>query len=188
MQPRNSRNPDRHRRVREIFDAALGLPVNQRPAYVHQQSYGDDALESEVGRLLNAVQSAQQGGFLEQPVWKRQAAAPPVQDGMNFGSYRVVRRLGGGGMGAVYLVERADDVFRKTAALKVVRPECMTPELLRRFDQERRILAELDHPNIARIIDGGSTSDGLPYFVMDYVKGEHIDKYCSTRRFSVDQK
>ena len=137
------------------------------------------ALESEVGRLLNAVQNAQQGGFLEQPVWKRQAAAPPVQDGMTFGSYRVVRRLGGGGMGAVYLVERSDDVFRKTAALKVVRPECMTPELLRRFDQERRILAELDHPNIARIIDGGSTSDGLPYFVMDYVKGEHIDKYCS---------
>jgi serine/threonine protein kinase len=91
-------------------------------------------------------------------------------------------------MGAVYLVERADNVFHKLAALKVIRPECMTPALLRRFQQERQILAELDHPNIARIIDGGTTSDGLPYFVMDYVQGEHLDRYCVTRRFSVDQK
>lgn len=188
MQPGSSRNPDRHHQVRAIFDAALGLPAEQRPAFVRQQAHGDVGLEGEVTRLLTAVQNARQGRFLEQPAWKRPPHTPLVQEGMSFGAYRVLRQLGGGGMGAVYLVERSDDVFHKIAALKVIRPECMTGELLHRFQQERRILAELDHPNIARIIDGGATADGLPYFVMDYVQGEHIDKYCSTRRFSVDQK
>jgi serine/threonine protein kinase len=188
MQPGSSRNPDRHRRVRAIFDAAMALPADDRLNFVRQQSNGDIGLEAEISRLLGAVENARQGGFLEQPAWKRQPGTPPVREGMAFGAYRLLRQLGGGGMGAVYLVERSDDVFHKMAALKVIRPECMTGELLRRFQQERRILAELDHPNIARIVDGGTTTDGLPYFVMDYVKGEHIDKYCSTRRFSVDQK
>jgi len=188
MQPGSSRNADRHRRVRAIFDAAIALPAEQRLAFVRQRANGDVGLEAEITRLLTAVQNARQGRFLEQPAWKPPPSAPGVQEGMTFGAYRVLRHLGGGGMGAVYLVERSDDVFHKVAALKVVRPECMTGELLRRFQQERRILAELDHPNIARIIDGGATADGLPYFVMDYVKGEHIDKYCSARRFSVDQK
>lgn len=188
MQPGRPRNPERLAQVRAIFDAALGVPAEQRHAFVRQRANGDSGLEAEVTALLTKVGSAQQGRFLEQPAWRRQPAVPKVQEGMAFGPYRVIRQLGGGGMGAVYLVERSDDVFRKMAALKVIRPDCMTDELLRRFQQERRILAELDHPNIARIIDGGTTADGLPYFVMDYVQGEHIDKYCASRRFSVDQK
>src|SRR5437764_8750281 len=187
MQPGRPRNPDRLAQVRALFDAALAVPAEQRLAFVRQRANGDAGLEAEVTALLTKVVNAQHGRFLEQPAWKRQPSTPKVQEGMSFGSYRVIRHLGGGGMGAVYLVERSDDVFRKMAALKVIRPDCMTDELLRRFQQERRILAELDHPNIARIIDGGATADGLPYFVMDYVQGEHIDKYCSTRRFRVDQ-
>lgn len=188
MQPANPAASARYRRVRAIFDAAVNLPPEHRLAFVRQQANGDASLEAEVTRLLAAVQSAQRGGFLEKPAVKRPPIAPGVQEGMSFGAYRVVRRLGGGGMGSVYLVERSDNVFRKLAALKIIRPECMTPDVLRRFEQERRILAEMDHPNIARIIDGGTTADGLPYFVMEYVQGEHIDKYCATRRFSVDQK
>ena len=188
MQSANPAPSDRHRRIRDIFDAALNLAPEQRPLYVRQQSNGDAALEAEVARLLNAMQHARKDGFLEKSPVNRPAFSPGVETGMSFGQYRVVQRLGGGGMGAVYLVERNDEVFHKFAALKVIRPDCMTPNLLRRFHQERQILAELDHPNIARIIDGGSTSDGLPYFVMDYVQGEHLDRYCATRRFSVDQK
>ena len=188
MQPGNAMSTDRRQRVRAIFDGALDLPADQRPAFVREQTLGDAALEAEVAKLLKAIENAQRGGFLDKPVWTPPVIPPPVGPGMDFGAYRVVEQLGGGGMGAVYKVMRSDDVFRKIAALKVVRPECMTPELLRRFQQERRILAELDHPNIARIIDGGTTADGLPYFVMDYVEGEHLDRYCDTRRFSVDQK
>jgi tRNA A-37 threonylcarbamoyl transferase component Bud32 len=188
MQPGNSLSTDRHKRVRAIFDGALDLPTEQRQAFVRQQTGGDAVLEAEVAKLLQAIDSAQRGGFLDKPAWKPPVIPQPVGPGMDFGAYRVVEQLGGGGMGAVYKVMRADDVFHKIAALKVVRPDCMTPDLVRRFQQERRILAELDHPNIARIIDGGTTADGLPYFVMDYVEGEHLDRYCATRRFSVEQK
>jgi serine/threonine protein kinase len=184
MQP----STDRHHRVRAIFHGALDLPTEQRREFVRQQTSGDAALEAEVAQLLQAIEKAQSGGFLDKPAWKPPVIPQAVAPGMDFGAYRVVEQLGGGGMGAVYKVMRADDVFHKIAALKVVRPECMTPDLLRRFQQERRILAELDHPNIARIIDGGTTADGLPYFVMDYVEGEHLDRYCATRTFSVDQK
>jgi tRNA A-37 threonylcarbamoyl transferase component Bud32 len=188
MQPGNSISTDRHHRVRAIFHGALDLPTEQRQAFVRQQTGGDAALEAEVAKLLQAIENAQRGGFLDKPAWKPPVIPQPVGPGMDFGAYRVVEQLGGGGMGAVYKVMRSDDVFRKIAALKVVRPECMTPDLLRRFQQERRILAELDHPNLARIIDGGTTADGLPYFVMDYVEGEHLDRYCATRKFSVEQK
>jgi serine/threonine protein kinase len=148
------------------------LPEGQRVAFVRQQANGDAAVEADVIRMFANIR----------------AQHSPVREGAAFGAYRVVGNLGGGGMGAVYLVARSDDVFRKLAALKVLRADCVTPDLLNRFQQERRILANLDHPNIARILDGGVTSDGLPYFVMDYVKGEPIDKYCSVRRLSVDQK
>jgi serine/threonine protein kinase len=188
MQPGKSMPTERYQRVRAIFDDAMDLPAEQRAVFVRQQTQGDAALEAEVWKLLQAVESAKGGSFLDKPAWKPPVIPPPVGPGMDFGAYRVIEQLGGGGMGAVYKVMRDDDVFHKIAALKVVRPECMTPELLRRFQQERRILAELDHPNIARIIDGGTTADGLPYFVMDYVEGEHLDRYCATRRFSVDQK
>src|SRR5438132_3676201 len=108
MQPGSSRNPDRHRRVRASFDGAVGLPAEQRLAFVRQQANGDVGLEGEVTRLLTAVQNARQGRFLEQPAWKRPPNTPPVHEGMRFGAYRVLRHLGGGGMGAVYLVERSD--------------------------------------------------------------------------------
>ena len=98
--------------------------------------------------------------------------------GERVGAYEIVEEIGRGGMGTVYLGRRADEAFRKQVAIKLVRGGMDRGLVLRRFRPERQILASLDHPNIARLLDGGATDDGLPYFVMEYVEGEPIDDYC----------
>jgi serine/threonine-protein kinase len=113
------------------------------------------------------------------------ASLPP---GLRIGAYRVVRELGRGGMGAVYLAQRADEAFEKQVAIKVISPGTSSDQVLARFMRERRILARLEHPHIARLIDGGSTADGLPYFVMEYVEGQRILDYCDQRRLPVAER
>ncbi len=179
---------ERFRRVRALFDEAAALPSEQRAAFVRNSAAGDAALEQDVLKLLASVESAQQGGFLGEPAWKRGPAEAAVKTGEWFGPYRVVRKLSAGGMGSVYLVMRADDVYQRQAALKIIRADCMTESLVHRFHQERQILARVDHPNIARIIDGGTTSTGLPYFVMDFVDGEHLHVFCTKRRLNVEAR
>jgi serine/threonine protein kinase/Tfp pilus assembly protein PilF len=107
-----------------------------------------------------------------------------VRLGGRVGPYRTVELLGRGGMGAVYLAVREDD-FEKRVALKVIKRGMDTDEIIRRFENERQILAQLEHPYIARLLDGGTTEDGLPYFVMEYVEGEPIDGYCDSRKLPV---
>ena len=109
-------------------------------------------------------------------------------EGRRLGAYRITREIGHGGMGSVYLAARADDVFHKEVAIKIVRMGVANADLLRRFHQEREILASLDHPAIARVIDGGSTEDGLPYLVMDYVDGRPIDAWCDEHRLNVSER
>ena len=109
-------------------------------------------------------------------------------EGRRLGAYRITRDIGHGGMGSVYLAARADDVFHKEVAIKIVRMGVANADLLRRFHQEREILASLDHPAIARVIDGGSTEDGLPYLVMDYVDGRPIDAWCDEHRLNVSER
>ena len=108
------------------------------------------------------------------------------EPGRLVGGYRVVRLLGQGGMGAVYLAERAGNESRELFALKLVRPGVASDEMLRRFRREREILETLDHPHIARILDGGTTHEGLPYLVMEYVEGQPIDTYCDERRLDLN--
>ena len=103
------------------------------------------------------------------------------------GAYRVLRELGHGGMGTVYLAARADDQYQKRVAIKVVRG-LDSDQIVRHFRRERQILAALDHPNIARLLDGGTTEDGLPYFVMERVEGEAIDSFCDGRKLSVQER
>src|SRR5262249_17938390 len=107
--------------------------------------------------------------------------------GRRMGPYRVVRQIGAGGMGQVYLAERADE-FHQKVALKLLKREMAHKELVSRFRNERQILAGLDHPCIARLLDGGATEDGHPYFVMEYVEGVTIDQYCDTHGLSVPQR
>ena len=117
-------------------------------------------------------------------------AAPALEDraGETIGSYRIERELGRGGMGDVFLARRVDQEFDKLVAVKIVRRGPDLSEVLRRFRQERQILARLEHPNIARLLDGGSTADGLPYLVMEYVEGLPITEYCDSRGASIEDR
>jgi len=111
-----------------------------------------------------------------------------LTDGIEkLGVYRILQKLGEGGMSAVYLAARDDDAFRKRVAVKVIRPELRSEGMLHRFRQERQILASLEHENIARLLDGGS-ADGVPYFVMEYVEGQPIGRYCEVRKLSIDER
>ena len=177
----------RQKRIRELFESACDKPWDQQETYIAGETGGDEELMAAVAKLLNARRKA--GGLLDTPTSRAvepRAAAPKV--GSVIGSYKILRELGSGGMGIVYQVVRADEVFHRVSALKVLRPEYAGGTLLARFRTEREILARLDHPNIARIVDGGSTSAGLPYFVMDYVDGEPVNIFCSRNQLSIAQR
>ena len=102
--------------------------------------------------------------------------------------FRILHPIGSGGMGTVYLAEHAGDGFKQLVALKLIKRGMDTSAVLKRFLMERRILAELDHPNIARMLDGGSTEDGLPYFVMEYVEGDEIRKYANANNLGLEER
>jgi serine/threonine protein kinase len=138
------------------------------------------AAHERTGGLIEAPVLARLGGFEPEPI--------PRMEGRRIGSYQILREIGRGGMGAVYLASRVDDVFRKQVAIKILPASLGSAEVIRRFRQEREILASLDHPNITRLIDGGSTDEGLPYFVMEYVEGQPIDQYCDQRKLSVSDR
>ena len=118
------------------------------------------------------------------------ATSPPEgsEAGRTFGSYRILNEVGHGGMGAVYLAVRDDDEFKKRVAIKLLRRGMATDDLVRRFRNERQILASIDHPNVAKLLDGGTTAEGLPYFLMEYVEGEPIDRYCDRHGLSVGER
>src|SRR5580700_1316526 len=107
--------------------------------------------------------------------------------GRRIGHYRLTQRIGEGGMGEVYLAEREDE-FRQRVAIKLIRQGVSNPEVIRRFLIERQTLAALNHPHIVRLIDGGATANGVPYLVVEYVEGVHIDVYCDRRRLSIHER
>ena len=106
----------------------------------------------------------------------------------SIGAYHLLHEIAHGGMGAVYLAERSDEEYQKRVAIKLIRRGMDTDRVLARFRTERQILASLDHPNIARLLDGGTTDDGLPYFVMEYIEGEPIDVYANARQLTVVER
>jgi eukaryotic-like serine/threonine-protein kinase len=180
--------------------AALERPAGERRAFLERACGGDEILRREVERLIESHEAA--GDFLERPalaVFELPALAAlgggsdeeQVEDGLDgslLGSYRLVRAIGRGGMGVVYLATRSDDAFEKRVAIKLVKRGMDTDEVLRRFARERRILAALDHPHIARLLDAGTTPGGLPYFVMEHVEGRPILEYCEARRLSTTER
>ena len=182
---------ERWARVKELFEAAVDLDPNQRAALLDKECDEDEALRSEIESLLKSDE--QTDGFIEQPAFAIPSDLFPdnVEEpfvGRQFGAYQLIREIGRGGLGAVYLAARADDEYRKQVAIKVIRRGLDTDDIIRRFRNERQILAQLDHPNIARLIDGGTTDDGLPYFVMEYVNGEPIGAYCDAHALTTTER
>jgi eukaryotic-like serine/threonine-protein kinase len=181
---------DRYRRVDAVFDAALDLPTADQAAFVERECGDDPAVRDEVVQLLRAHHRS--GSVLDTPAVRlasflfdaRDSSAEPALE--RVGPFRVVRSIGQGGMGQVFLGERDDGLFDQRVALKLIRHP--SPGLVRRFLDERRILALLEHPHIARLIDGGVTADGLPYFAMEFVDGVPIDRYCNGRALSLDDR
>ena len=171
-----------HQEAKRIFVEVLEKRPERRAECLADLCAGNSELYREVHSLLESYET--DTGFLDQPP---AAGVDPMID-RQLGPYKILRRVGMGGMGAVYLAERADEQFRKRVALKAVRPGLIDDQLLRRFQNERQTLAVLDHPNIIKLLDAGTTTDGVPYLVMEYVEGQPIDEYCDSRKLSVRER
>ena len=173
--------------IKEVFTVASELPVPKRAAFL--DDYRAD-LRFEVEKLLKASDSA--GDFIAEPALVELGLAEEDETdfyvGKQIQSYKIIKEIGHGGMGAVYLGTRADDLYDKPVAIKLIKRGMDTSAVLKRFVMERQILAHLQHPNIASLFDGGTTTDGLPYFVMEYVEGEPIMGFCASHRFSTEER
>src|ERR1700753_2060661 len=167
-------------KVAPLFEQATDIPENSRGAWITAQCGGDTELEQALRDLLTADSDA--GEFLDTPIAAQTETAAAFADdaGRQFGPYRLLSLLGQGGMGEVYLAERVDGAFEQRVALKLVPHP--TPGLIQRFRQERQILARMEHPNIARLLDGGIGEHGVPYFAMEYVEGVPISRYVEEQK------
>jgi len=176
-------------KVKELFAAALELDAAERLSFLSNACPNDERLRHEVIDLLAADGAS--GSFMKQAAvvdagLLKDGGAAVV--GQQIGRYKIISELGRGGMGAVYLATRADDAFDKQVALKLIKRGMDSDAIVKRFVLERQILANLDHPNIARLIDGGTAADGLPYFVMEYVEGATITRYSDHHRLNTIER
>jgi serine/threonine protein kinase/tetratricopeptide (TPR) repeat protein len=187
--------PERWQQVEAIFQAALDLVPEERARYLAEVCAADTLLKRDVEKLLSQHDSA--GSLLDNPLGDTELSAlgsledfiQEAEDdpmiGRRLGAYRIEREVGRGGMGAVYEAIRVDKEFTMRVAIKLVKRGMDTDFILRRFRTERQILAALDHPHIAHLLDGGTTEDGLPYFVMEFIEGQPLYNYCDTRQLSI---
>src|SRR5262249_16005769 len=182
---------ERWRKVEEVFNQALDRPEAERDVWLRFACGDDDDLRFEVLSLLESDRAAA-GSFVGSKVQRaviqlgKEAQADVA--GQRCGPYRLIPELGPGGMGAVYLAARDDEQYESEVAIKIVRPGLDTDFVLHRFRRERQILARLQHPNIARLLDGGTAADGTPYFVMEYIQGSWITNYVMEHQLTVEQR
>lgn len=182
----------RRQRVSSIVESALAREPSERAALIESECAGDSKLRHEVEDLI-AAHEAPSGNRAQTVLSEPPSNLLTLHEvesliGKRIGSYKVISELGRGGMGTVCLAVRDDDHYQKRVAIKVVKRGMDTDEIVRRFRYERQILASLDHPNISRILDGGTTDDGLPYFVMEYVEGLSITNYCDAHKLSTTER
>ena len=182
--------PEELGRIRRIYEQALPMSGSAREDYIARECRDDTSIRTEVERLLKAHGNV--------PTWLKRPAVgaatafaafdPPKLDGRSLSGYTLIREIGRGGMGCVYLAERSDETFHRKAAVKLVLPPADSAEVIARFQQEREILASLDHPNIAKLLDAGVTEEGWPYFAMEYVEGQPIHRWCDERKLNISQR
>ncbi len=182
--------PERWEQLNALFHAAAALGAGERRAYLQAAGEGDVDLIAEAERLL--VAHERPGGPIELPAiaaaadWFSEEGGAVA--GRRLGPYRVIREIARGGMGTVYLAERADGQYEQRVAIKLIKRGMDTALVLDRFRAERQILASLDHPNIAHLLDGGTSDEGLPYFAMEYIEGRPVDEYADAHRLPVEQR
>ena len=185
-------NADRWQKVKEVLVSALDLPPADRNAFLDQSCAGDVILRRDVELLLDDERKLGSHFLNETALSKATAAVLPEEEnpwiGRRVGAYKIVDQIGIGGMGEVYRAFRADDQYRKEVALKVVRAGQDSGFILSRFKNERQILASLEHPNIARLLDGGTTEEGTPYLVMELIEGQPIGEYSSAHELSITDR
>ena len=183
-----SLTPQRWQRIEALFHAALQLPEADRADFLRDTCAGGESVADEVLDLLRVY--PQQERLIGKRPNKEDADADEARGriGETVGGYRLDSELGHGGMGTVYLAIRVDGEFEQRVALKVVRPQLRTPVFVERFRVERQILANLNHPNITRLLDGGVTGEGDPYLAMEYVEGQPINRYCDERLLPVPDR
>lgn len=197
-------SPERWKKIDTLLEKALTLDRDKRLDYIRDQSGIDSTLYSELKKLLEVHEEA--GRILGDSVTEfiapilpelanhiqsksgASAGSPEMAEGTIIGSFVVTGTIGRGGMGDIYLARRADDLYKQKVAIKVLRAGLDSRDILRRFRQERQVLASLDHPNIARMYDGGITENGRPWFVMEYVDGVPIDQFCDQNKCSVSER
>jgi eukaryotic-like serine/threonine-protein kinase len=185
--------PDRWNQIEGLFLQAVELPPQERERFLSEACNGDESLRRELNSLLACdipETPLVNGSFLPPNSVLTDVAAPAATDmaGRRIGPYRLLRLLGHGGMGSVHLAVRDDDHYRKEVAIKLLKRGMDTDFMLNRFRLERQILANLEHPFIAHILDGGATDDGLPYFVMEYVDGSPITTYCTEHQLDLAER
>jgi serine/threonine protein kinase len=182
-------DPERWQRVKQLLEEAIPLEDSQRSSFLDRECGNDGEVRCEVNSLLSSHDEAGTG-FLKKPVLDLKSVAPlmPVRAGRRVGVYQIIEEIGHGGMGEVYRAVRADGQFTKEVAVKLVRSGFDTAFVLERFRTERQILATLDHPNIAHLLDGGTTEDGIPYLVMELIEGARIDSYCDEHKLSITRR
>ncbi|HEX6576539.1 MAG TPA: serine/threonine-protein kinase, partial [Gemmatimonadaceae bacterium] len=184
----------RWQQIQEVLDVALETDRARWPALLDERCGDDDALKHEVEALLSRLDTAKK--FLDSPPSAAAAAlvAESIEkeadqnSGRRVGPYQIVREIGHGGMSRVYLADRADGGFEQHVTVKLLRAGMDSPADIERFRLERQILARLNHPNVARLLDGGVTGDGIPYLVMEYVEGETIDRYCVRQNLGIKER
>jgi len=181
--------PERWLHIERVFQSALDSEPADRKAFLDSACRDDPELRDEVESLLALEKDS---GFtspaLEEGMRVLGAHSARRFEGRMIGTYRVQREIGRGGMGSVYLAARDDNTFQKLVAIKIVRGGLEAGDFIERFQKERQILATLDHPNITQLLDGGTTDDGLPYLVMEYIDGDPIDGYCDEHRLNITER
>lgn len=170
-------------KIKEVFTKTLDLPESEQEGFLANY---DDALRSEVIELVNSHKKAQ--NFIAQPAALELGLTRDIFIGKEINGYKIIDRIGAGGMGTVYLAERLNSDFKQKVALKIIKRGMDSEAILQRFAMERRILSTLRHPNIAHLLDGGISSEDLPFFVMEYIDGKPVNQYCRENEVDLESR